>query len=150
MPARTPRSARMRLDFSESDQGPLSKSPFAKSSPTKTPKSSNASTNNAQSTDLNYVTSRLFRSPRRNLYFATGSSPQPANGSAGVSQPRISHTSTNINDALQIGQNREQITYQSIVANELLGAGIQHIPESAVENNFGSNYATFPETKISR
>jgi len=158
MPARTPRSARIKLDFSDSDQGPLARSPFVKSSPTKTPKSSsgraasssdnrqqNSSSNsNNTNNDLSYVASRLFRSPRRNLYQA--SSPTQValqSATANAHNRPHTHTSTNVNDALQIGQNREQVTYQSIIANELLDAGIQHIPDSVVENNFGGNQHHF-------
>ena len=47
MPARTPRSARMRLDFSDTDQGPLSHSPFQKS-PAKSTKSNSSSGNKSK------------------------------------------------------------------------------------------------------
>lgn len=129
MPARTPRSARMRLDFSDSDQGPLSQSPFQKS-PVKNLKTKKNDSENGS--DLTFATSRLFRTQRSRQQAQAQS--QNSNQSSNTQT-----TTRNINDSLQIGQNREQLTYNALIANEVLNAGIQHIPDHLEDQSSSSN-----------
>lgn len=108
IPARTPRSARIKLDFSDSDQGPLSVSPFASPSPAK------------NSNDSSFVSSRLFRSARRNLY----------------AQKSPAASASNIQDGGgSSGQAPEVRAYQSLIANELVGANFDHLTDAADENS---------------
>lgn len=137
MPARTPRSARIKLDFSDSDQGPMSMSPFTSPSPVK------------QNNDSCFVGSRLFRSARRNLY--------------GEKSPSAG---TTIQDGGSIGTGPapEVRAYQNLIANELLGANFDHLSDSTdnkststfhglstdcQHNNENSSIYTSPSTRRS-
>ena len=180
IPARTPRSPRIRLDFSDTDQGVIQKSPFAyesrsrqhlenhnlpdnslrkferlqerldfenKQQKEKTEKAKkNIHNNNTDYSPINsdpvplyFTGSRLLRNNRSpeaedpvNTPITTGNDSNNNNNNL---DPAIIGKSTIIDQFNMQHKNRKKSMYNAIIANELLGAGIQQLAEDK-ENCF--------------